>query len=578
MDSGKTSIELEDTHNGFQMIPNRDNPKSPLLSVSSSNKSIALKYNSNRATLRHSEIKAEATMNLRNRRQDRQSRLDSLQLAHPDIPRDSLASMVRNERSARMTSSMTSSEDEFSIHDIDFRLDETIAKYYREWEMKGSVSVANGNVITPYLPLRNRIRGFDMHFNNDEVAIDRLNIGAGESDIECEGSVKGLKRALGGRRSRRSPIDVDIDIRSKKMNADELLKAYIAGMSFTPSSIEASEGLSDEEFLEDVISDTAGVDSKIGLLVIPANINASINLDAENITYSGLEIGTMTSQIISKDRCVQMSDTRVSSNFGDISFDGFYSTRSSDDIQAGFNLALHDITADGTLSLLPAIDTLAPMLRSFNGLLNCELAATARLDTEMNIIAPSINGVMRVEGRDLAVSGDESINKLSKILKFKNLDEARIENLLVEGMIKENTLEVFPFILEIDRYTMAMSGVQNLDMSFKYHVSMISSPMLFRFGVDLYGEDFDNLKFKVGKAKYKSDEIPVFSAEIDEIKMGLAESIRTIYDKGVENALAEHKKTDAINEQKEKIGYIEAVDMEIEELSQEQEIIYETTE
>jgi hypothetical protein len=60
--------------------------------------------------------------------------------------------------------------------------------------------------------------------------------------------------------------------------------------------------------------------------------------------------------------------------------------------------------------------------------------------------------------------------------------------------------------------------------------------------------------------------------------MGLAESIRTIYDKGVENALAEHKKTDAINEHKEKIGYIEAVDMEIEELSQEQEIIYETTE
>lgn len=336
--------------------------------------------------------------------------------------------------------------------------------------------------------------------------------------------------------------------------------------------------MSDEEFLEEVISDTTGADAGIGLLVIPANVNATINLDAENITYSDLEIGNMSTRIISKDRCVQISDTKVSSNFGEISFDGFYSTRSSKDIQAGFNIALQDITADGAISLLPAIDTLVPMLKSFNGLLNCEIAATARLDTEMNIITPSINGVMRLEGRDLAISGDESINKLSKILKFKNLDEARIENLLVEGMIRENTIEVFPFVLEIDRYTMAMSGVQNLDMSFKYHVSMIKSPMLFRFGVDLYGPDFDSMKFKVGKAKYRSADIPAFSAEIDEIKIGLAESIRNIYDKGVENALAEHKRKDVIDEQKEKIGYIEAIDMEIEELSQEQETIYETTE
>lgn len=576
-DSGETSIELGNTENGFQMIPNKDNPKAPLLTISSSNRQIVLKYDANRATLRDSEIKAEATMNLTDRRRDRQARLDSLQLVYPDVPRDSLMSKVRAESGGRRAPSWAS-EDEFSIHDIDFRLDETLAKYYREWEMKGSISVTNGNVITPYLPLRNRLRGFDMHFNNDEVIIDRLNIGAGESNLEGSGSVKGLRRALGGRRNSRSPIDVDIDIRSNEMDADELLKAYVAGMSFTPSSIDGSEDMSDEEFLEEVISDTTGVDAGVGLLVIPANIDARINIDAENITYSGLEIGTMTAHITSKDRCVQISDTKASSNFGEISFEGFYSTLSKEDIQAGFNLDLQDITADGVISLMPAVDTLVPMLKSFNGLLNCEIAATARLDAEMNIITPSINGVMRLEGRDLAISGDESISKLSKILKFKNLDEARIENLLVEGMIRDNSLEVFPFVLEIDRYTMAMSGVQNLDMSFKYHVSMIKSPMLFRFGVDLYGSDFDNMKFKVGKAKYRSADVPAFSAEIDEIKMGLAESIRTIYDKGVENALAEHKEKDAISEQKEKIGYIEAIDMEMEELSQEQESIYETTE
>ena len=137
---------------------------------------------------------------------------------------------------------------------------------------------------------------------------------------------------------------------------------------------------------------------------------------------------------------------------------------------------------------------------------------------------------------------------------------------------------MFPFVLEIDRYTLALSGMQNLDMSFKYHISMIKSPMLFRFGVDLYGPDFDNMKFKVGKAKYKNVNVPAFSSEIDEVKINLAESIRRIFEKGVANAMAEHKEQDAIREYKKEIGYVEAIDMELEALGKMEKTLLETEE
>ena len=118
-----------------------------------------------------------------------------------------------------------------------------------------------------------------------------------------------------------------------------------------------------------------------------------------------------------------------------------------------------------------------------------------------------------------------------------------------------------------------MSGVQNLDMSFRYHVSMIKSPMLFRFGVDLYGNDFNHMKFRLGKAKYKSADVPVFSAEIDRTRFSLSESIRNIFAKGVDNAIAEHQRQNAIEEHKKAIGYVEAIDMEMEQLSEIQETI-----
>ena len=110
-----------------------------------------------------------------------------------------------------------------------------------------------------------------------------------------------------------------------------------------------------------------------------------------------------------------------------------------------------------------------------------------------------------------------------------------------------------------------MSGIQNLDSSFKYHISVIESPLIFKFGVDLWG-DFDNMKFRIGKAKYKNVNVPVFTYAVDQAKLNLAESIRNIFQKGVDEAVKENERQSAINNYKEKIDYVEAVDEQLDSL------------
>ena len=85
--------------------------------------------------------------------------------------------------------------------------------------------------------------------------------------------------------------------------------------------------------------------------------------------------------------------------------------------------------------------------------------------------------------------------------------------------------------------------------------------------MDVYGQDFDNMKFKIGKAKYKSKNVPVFSTVIDDTKINLVESIRNIYDKGVDAVMNESQRMKAIEEHRKKIGYVQAVDQKLEELS-----------
>lgn len=562
-DASGTSLLMDRTENSFSLIPKKGHPELPTLTLRSKNKRIMLNTDVNRAILTDASIKARAAMNTLERKARRKVFLDSLSRVYPGVSADSLVFYARKNRESLPVPEWMTEED-FRKKDIDIRLDETLAKYFREWELEGNIGVRTGILMTPYFPLRNILRGFDCDFNNNEIRIDSLKVMAGGSEIAAKGRLTGLRRALLGR----GRLNLELDINSEKMDAEELLNAYNSGMNFNPEEKRgAMEDASNSEFLKMVTSDAVVSDIEMPLIVVPSNLTAHIGMHASGIKYSGLDISDACADILMKERCLQILNTAAVSNVGHLSFDGFYATRTKNDIKTGFSLNLNDITAEKVIELLPAVDTLMPMLKSFSGMLNCELAATARLDTNMNVIPPSINGIVRIGGCDLSISENELFRTLAKKMMFKNKNEGYVQKMTVEGVIKDNVLEIFPFVMNVDRYTIAMSGVQNLDMSFRYHISVLKSPFLFRMGLDLYGQDFDNLKFKIGKAKFKNANVPVFSTVIDKAKINLVTSIKGIFEKGVDAAMRENETQNVISDHKKSIGYVKAVDQELEELS-----------
>ena len=65
--------------------------------------------------------------------------------------------------------------------------------------------------------------------------------------------------------------------------------------------------------------------------------------------------------------------------------------------------------------------------------------------------------------------------------------------------------------------------------------------------------------------------MPVFTAVIDETRINLVESIHSIFEKGVELAVKENERQEAIEELKQQIGYVNAAEQQIEELSAEEQ-------
>lgn len=542
-DGAGSRIMLRETSNSFRISPDKEDSTIPILTFTSRNKMIAARMGVNRAGLKDAKIIASATLH-----------------KTPEVkgPRPGLRKGNIQRRRQ---------EDDFRKQDISIRLDDEMAKYFKEWDFRGSIKVDGGFIATPYFPLRNRLNGFHGRFNSDKVSIKEFSIASGKSDISAEGELSGMRRMLAGGNGGR--LNLNLNVHSDNIDADELLRAYNAGLRFEDKVTDRQgEEMSDEQYQESIALDsTATAEVPMATVVVPGNLRASLNLNTKNIKYTGLQIDSLKAKAIIKDRCVQITETEAKSNMGDISFNGFYASRSKKDIKAGFSVDFKDITAEKVISLMPAVDTLMPILKSFHGLLNCEIAATSQLDTNMNLMMPTINGILRITGDNLALKNDAMFQSLAKKLLFKNKKEGKIDHMSVEGIIADNVVEVFPFVLQMDRYTLAMSGVQNLDMSFRYHVSLIKSPFLIKLGLDLYGTDFDHMKFSLGRAKYKDPNVPVFSKVIDDTKINLVSSIENIFKKGVDAAIRENNGVELIRKRQREMNYVRAVDQQLESLS-----------
>lgn len=542
-DGAGSRIMLRETSNSFRVSPDKENAKVPILTFTSRNKMIAAKMGVNRAGLKDAKIVASATMHKTPEKKD----------IRPGFRK---GNMQRRRQ-----------EDDFRKQDISISLDDEMAKYFKEWDFRGSIKVDGGFIATPYFPLRNRLNGFHGRFNSDKVTIKEFSIASGKSDISAEGELSGMRRMLVGGKG--GMLNLNLNVHSDNIDADELLRAYNAGLRFEEKVTDRQgEEMSDEQYQESIALDsTATAEVPMATVVVPGNLRATLNLNTKNIKYTGLQIDSLKAKAIIKDRCVQITETEAKSNMGDIGFNGFYASRSKKDIKAGFSVDFKDITAEKVISLMPAIDTLMPILKSFHGLLNCEIAATSQLDTNMNLMMPTINGILRITGDDLALKNDAMFQSLARKLLFKNKKEGKIDHMSVEGIIADNVVEVFPFVLQMDRYTLAMSGVQNLDMSFRYHVSLIKSPFLIKLGLDLYGTDFDHMKFSLGRAKYKDPNVPVFSKVIDDTKINLVSSIENIFKKGVDAAIRENNGVELIRKRQREMNYVRAVDQQLESLS-----------
>ncbi len=400
----------------------------------------------------------------------------------------------------------------------------------RLWRPSGTVDFSGLRVYTPYFPVRMRMPGSRLRFNMNEVELDSALIRLGRSDLKLTGKVDNLARAF----FRNDTIRGELMVTAERIDCNQLMQALEAGTSYRArveagfrDTIVADVAAMDDLENLPVVSDTTTFHEGNSLFVVPSGIDFTFQTDINKVLFGKLELDSIHGEVVVRNQCIELSDLNLRSSAANMSTSAVYKATDTLKAYTGFSLQMDKIRIDSLVKLMPSLDTLFPMLRSFSGTVDFHIAADAWLDSTMMIDLPTLRAAAYLEGRELVLMDGETFAEISKMLMFKNKKRNLIDSIAVDFTVKDGQVEIFPFLVEIDRYKAAIGGQHNIDMTFKYHISILKSPLPFRAGLDISGS-LEKMKFRLAKARYKDLFIPSRRAKVDSTQLNLKARIREL--------------------------------------------------
>lgn len=375
-------------------------------------------------------------------------------------------------------------------------------EFLKKFRATGKIVLKQFRFKDPYFPLPMSVRKVDMDFDGDTLDLKNFRMRVGRSAINLNGEVNNVRRFL----LRGQTLNGNLDLQSRRLDVNQIMKAYYVASekAATKDSISADSNIEMMEE-ENLAVDTEGAEldsiSQSALIVIPENLNLTFRANVDTILMSKMKLIDFAGRARVNEQALSIANLSTSTQVGKMAMHVSYTCKDTQKAGVEGAIEMDSVQIGELVTAMPELDSIMPMLRSFKGSVACEASMVTNLDSAMNIVLPSVNAGVYLRGKDLVLLDGETFSEIAKMLMFSKKTENLIDSVSVEMLVKNNEIEIYPFMVSMDKYRLGVGGTQGLDESFNYHVALLKPIML---GLDVYGKDFDNIKFKLAAVKFKN--------------------------------------------------------------------------
>ncbi len=395
----------------------------------------------------------------------------------------------------------------------------------RKWDMSGSVAFSNLIMYSDLFPLEVNIPNTSISINNQGINLTNAELTLGSSEFLASGHINNLVRKL--LIDPKESISGELYINAPLLNISELIEASNKSLSMFEDQLTDEESTIEAENQTDSLSDMflvpRGVDFKFDLNIGTAIFEEAIVESIEG--HASINRGVLG---LEKIKLLAIgAEATGSLNYRNIS-------RTGSNVAADMSLKSVDINRIG--ELYPSINSMLPMLESFEGIVDFDMKINTNLKSNNEPDYTTLYSAMQFKGKDLVLMDSESFAMISKKMMFKNKERNLVDSLEVYALVDGTKIDILPFPISMDRYSAIIGGSQSIDpvtfdVDYKYNISIIKSPLPFKAGVDFWG-NLDDFDFKVTSAKLKKTDFDLqrsiyneYRNSIDELSIALQQQV-----------------------------------------------------
>jgi hypothetical protein len=362
--------------------------------------------------------------------------------------------------------------------------DNTQKDIFLQWLVKGFVDFKEGMVTMSDLSYPIGIPYVKLKFEPEIFTIDESKLVIDRSDFNLSGNLNNVLSYFRGDSVLRGKFD------------------FVSNSTDVSQLMALTNGIGNKDTSEIKKSTTQEADTAYtGPYMVPQGIDVLLSANIKNAIMGPDTARNITGNIQIRNGALVLDGLTLQTPAARMQMTALYRTPRKNHIYLGLDYHMLDVEIGELLTMIPDIDTLMPMLRSFGGKGEFHIAVETYLDSMYNLKRSTLQGSSSIKGNDLVLMDGETFSEIAKTLKFSKKTENKVDSLSAEFTIFRNEIDIYPFLIVMDKYKAVIAGRHNFDMTFDYHVSVVDCPLPIKLGVDVKG-DMDDLSYDLAKCKY----------------------------------------------------------------------------
>ncbi len=353
--------------------------------------------------------------------------------------------------------------------------------FLNHWNPEADFMLGNAVVKVDGLDEDIRISNIDFLFNSTELDFKKSTFRIGQSDLSLQGSVIGIKEWLEGHDN---VMKGELQLTSDMLNINEIMDLTSGLGRSDAEPVEASlENKEDNPFL------------------VPMGVDLTFGIRTKKSLYDNFDLNNLSGTLTVKDGTLILQEIGFTNKAAEMQLTALYQSPRPNNLFLAMDFHLLNVQINDLLHMVPYIDTLVPMLKTFDGQAEFHIGAETNLRSNYQPKISTLRAAADIEGKNLTVNDKFTFTKITDMLDVSTNGEYRVDSLDVQLTAFKDEIDLWPSQIAIGKYKVTVDGRMMLDKNGEYHLSVTQSPLPVRLGLKISGP-LNKLEYKLEDCKY----------------------------------------------------------------------------